>query len=164
MTAEELAVLLPIPNAVVDDTNIPLWDTCKPLLAEAIGMKVDMATIWGVDKPASFPTALVPGAVAAGNVETAVADLTQSVAGLAGRVDEDGFTVNGFLAKPGFHWKLVGLRANDGHPIYDPSSRELYGVSVDEMRNGAWQTTTPETYLMAASTFASKPAGSGSQT
>lgn len=152
MTAEEVAVLLPIPNAVVDDTNIPLWETCKPLLAEAIGMKVDLATLWGIEKPASFPTALIPGAVAAGNVETvaANADLTQAIANLAGRVDEDGFVVNGFMAKPGFHWKLVGLRASDGHPIYDPSARQLYGVGIDEARNGSWQTTAPETHLVAA--------------
>lgn len=150
MTAEELAVLLPVPNAVVDDTNIPLWDTCKPLLAEAIGKKVDGATVWGTDKPASFPTAMVPASVAAGNVQEVGTDLTQDIAHLAGQVDEDGFNVNGFLCKPGFHWKLVGLRASDGHPIYDPNSRSLYGVGLDEMRNGAWETTDPETYLLAA--------------
>ena len=150
MTAEELAVLLPIPNAVVDDTNIPLWETCKPLLAEAIGRKVDLAAMWGIDKPASFPTAMIPGAVAAGNVETAGTDLTQSIAALAGRVDEDGFIVNGFAAQPGFHWKMVGLRASDGHPIYDPNSRQLYGVGINEVRNGSWQATTPATHLVAA--------------
>lgn len=149
VTAEELAVLLPIPNAVIDDTSIPLWDACKPLLAEAIGKKVDLASVWGVDKPTSWPTAIVPGAVAAGNIATAGADLTQSVAELAGLVDEDGFAVNGFLAQPGFHWKLVGLRATDGHPVYDASSHQLYGYPIDEVRNGSWQVTDPITHLIA---------------
>src|SRR5699024_8131642 len=68
ITAEELAVIVPIPDAVVDDANVPLWDQIKPLLAEAIGLKVDRAALFGVDKPASWPTGMVPGAIAAGNV------------------------------------------------------------------------------------------------
>lgn len=41
MTAEELAVIVPIPDAVIDDSDVPLWDDVKPLLKEAIGKKVD---------------------------------------------------------------------------------------------------------------------------
>lgn len=51
ITAEELAVIVPIPDALVDDANIPLWDEIKPLLAEAIGKKVDQAALFGVDSP-----------------------------------------------------------------------------------------------------------------
>ena len=32
MTAEELAVLVPIPDALMADSSIPLWDEIKPLL------------------------------------------------------------------------------------------------------------------------------------
>ncbi len=59
MTAEELAVIVPIPDAVVADSGLPLWEMIKPLLVEAIGKKVDTASLFGVDKPASWPTALV---------------------------------------------------------------------------------------------------------
>lgn len=151
MTAEELAVLVPIPNAVIDDTNIPIWDEIRPLLSEAIGKKVDEAAIWGVNKPASWPVAIVPGASAAGNLVSYAPgdDLTQKVAELAGLVSEDGFAVNGFMTQPGFQWKLIGLRANDGHPIYDSGSQSLYGQAFDEVRNGSWQATTPATTLIA---------------
>jgi HK97 family phage major capsid protein len=71
ITAEELAVIVPIPNTVVDDANVPLWDAVRPLLAEAIGKKVDQAGIFGTDKPASWPTAIIPAAIAAGNTVTA---------------------------------------------------------------------------------------------
>jgi HK97 family phage major capsid protein len=145
MTAEELAVLVPIPNAVVDDTSIPLWSEVRPLLVEAIGKKVDQATLFGVDKPASFPTAAIPGAIAAGNVvEVGTgADIAVDVATMAGLVAKDGFSVNGFAASPGLQWELVGLRSQQGVPIYTPSLSAgtpagLYGFPLNEVLNGAW--------------------------
>ena len=153
MTAEELAVLVPIPDAVIDDSAIPIWSEIKPLLVEAIGKKVDAAGIWGTDKPASWPTAIVPGATAAGNVVTAGADLTVSVAELGQKLAEDGFAASGFITAPGFNWRLVGLRASDGHPIYSPSvtagqPSALYGLRLDEVRNGSWGVTDPATDLI----------------
>ena len=54
ITAEELAVIVPIPDSVVDDAKINLWDTVKPLIAEAMGKKIDQAGIFGVDKPSTW--------------------------------------------------------------------------------------------------------------
>lgn len=145
MTAEEIAVLVPIPNAVVDDTSIPLWSEVRPLLVEAIGKKVDQATIFGTDKPTSFPTAMVPGAVAAGNVVQVGTgeDIAVDVAAMAGLVAKDGFSVNGFAASPGLQWQLVGLRSAQGVPIYTPSLAQgtpsgLFGYPLNEVQNGAW--------------------------
>jgi len=153
MTAEELAVLVPIPNAVIDDTSIPLWEEIRPLLVEAIGKKVDQATIFGVDKPASFPTAVLPGAIAAGNTvvrgqangvaPAPATDLGQDVAKVGQKVAQDGFAINGFAAVPGLQWELIGLRSAQGVPIYTPSLSEgapagLYGYPLNEVLNGAW--------------------------
>src|SRR5690606_18628936 len=126
ITAEELAVLVPIPNAVVDDTSIPVWDEVRPLLVEGIGKKVDQAGIFGVDKPSSWPTAIVPAAVAAGNSVAAGtgADFGVDVATVAGLVAEDGFSVNGFASRPGLKWKLVGMRDASGALVYSPSMVE----------------------------------------
>jgi len=155
ITAEELAVIVPIPNAVVDDANVPLWDQVKPLLAEAIGKKVDQAGLFGTDKPASWPTAIVPGAIAAGNVVIAGtgADFGVDVANLAEKVSTDGFAVNGFASRPGLSWKLRTLRDSNGQPIYGSPMTEaqaavLYGFPLDEVRNGAWNTAAAE--LLAA--------------
>lgn len=155
ITAEELAVLVPIPNAVVDDTSIPVWDEVRPLLVEGIGKKVDQAGIFGVDKPSSWPTAIVPAAVAAGNsVEAGTgADFGADVAAVAGLVAEDGFSVNGFASRPGLKWKLVGMRDANGALIYSPSMVEgqpdrLYGYNLDEVLNGAWDADEAE--LLAA--------------
>lgn len=155
MTAEELAAIVVIPDAFFDDAAIPLWDNIRPLLTEAIGKKVDEATLFGLDKPTSWPTAVVPGAVAAGNVTNhgASPDIGSDVAALAGAVAEDGFSVNGFASRPGFNWALIGTRTAEGVPIYQPDLQgnpggNLYGYPLNEVTTGAWQSDTAE--LLAA--------------
>jgi HK97 family phage major capsid protein len=145
ITAEELAALVVVPDALIDDSSIPIWSEVRPLLVEAIGRKVDEAGLFGLDKPASWPTAIVPGAVAAGNVvqEGGTDDLAADVAILGGMVAEDGFAINGFASAPGLNWRLVGLRNANGTPIYTPSlaagaPSTLYGYPLNEVTNGAW--------------------------
>ena len=145
MTAEEIAVLVPIPDALIDDASVPLWNEVRPLLVEAIGKKVDQAGLFGVDKPASWPTAVVPGAIAAGNTvaDGTGRDFASDVAALGGLVAQDGFAISGFASAPGLNWRLVGLRDDNGQPIYTPSltggtPSSLYGYQLNEVTNGAW--------------------------
>ena len=51
--AEELAVIVPIPEAVLDDADYDIWGEVKPRLVEAFGQKIDEAVLFGVDKPTS---------------------------------------------------------------------------------------------------------------
>ena len=153
MTAEELAVIVPIPNALVDDANVPLWNAVKPLLAEAVGLKIDEAAIFGTDKPSSWPTAIVPAATAAGNVVQNDGDFWKSVSDLAGKIDIGGFAVNGFLTRPGLSWTLRGARDGQGRPIFDTALTQagqfgLFGFPLDEVRNGSWDPAAAE--LIAA--------------
>lgn len=155
MTAEELAVIVPIPDALVADSGIPLWQEIQPLLVEAIGKKVDEAALFGTDRPASWPEAVVPSAIAAGNVVArgTAKDLAADVAALAGLVAADGFAVDGFAAKPGLHWELVGLRTEQGAPLYSPAlapgqPQGLYGYPLNEVTTGAWNADAAE--LLAA--------------
>jgi len=148
ITAEEIAALVPIPDAVIDDANVPVWAQVKPLLVEAVGKLVDQAALFGTGKPASWPTAVIPAAIAAGNTVAAGtgADLGVDVASLAGLVAKDGFAVNGFASAPGLQWELVGLRNANGTPIYTPSLSAgapggLYGFPLNEVTNGAWDPT-----------------------
>lgn len=155
MTAEEMAVIVPIPDSVVDDSNINIWDSVKPLIAEAMGKKVDEAAIFGIDKPASWGTDILAGAAAAGNnvVQGTGEDLAADVAKLGQKVSESGFAVNGFATMPGFNWQLVGLRNSTGSPIYVPSLTQgtpstLYGYPLNEVKNGVW--ATDKASLLAA--------------
>lgn len=144
ITAEELAVIVPIPDALLDDADVPLWDEVKPLLVEAIGKKVDAAGIFGDDKPDSWPEAIVPSCVTAGNVvHRGGKDLGVDVAEAGKLLAEQGFGINGFASKPGMQWELVGLRNANGDPIYTQSlsgapQSGLYGYPLNEVTTGVW--------------------------
>lgn len=148
MTAEELAVIAVVPDAVIDDSSLPIWATLRPFLAEAIGKKVDQAAIYGIDKPASWPLALVPGAIAAGvitpgNLAATPADQRkdagQLVADLGLKMARSaGANLSGLIAQAGTGWELDRIRDADRRPIYDGVAGALRGVPFDELKNGAW--------------------------
>ena len=147
MVAEELATIVPIPDSLIADTDTPLWEAVKPLIAEAMGAKVDQAAIFGVDKPTSWPDDIVAGATAAKNTVTGGtgADIAVDVANLAGLVAKQGYTVNGFISEPGLNWELIGMRSGQGQPIYSPSLAQgqpdtLYGRPLDEDQTGVFDT------------------------
>lgn len=148
MVAEDLGVIVPIPNNVLDDAAFPLFEEMTPLIAEAIGRKIDAAALFGVDAPKTFGTPLVTGAVAAGQVvaEGTREDLGADVAELGELLASKGTDFTGFVAPKGFQWRLRGMRSNTGAPIYsDPQvgmyetqPASLYGYSLAASTNGVW--------------------------
>lgn len=152
LIAEELAVLLPIPDAYFEDSQVPIWDEVKPLLVEAIGAKLDAAGLFGTDAPATFPDGVYLHAVAAGNTVVKghdTTDIAENAAEVAEKIALDGFSANGFATKPGMQWQLVRLRNSEGTPIYSPSLSEggpqgLYGFPLKEVANGAWDASEAE--------------------
>ncbi len=148
-------MIVPVPDALVDDANIPLWETVKPLLVEAIGKKIDAAGLFGTDKPDSWPEAAIPAAVAAGNTVArgTGSDLGADVALLGQKLSQQGFGINGFAVKPGMQWELVGLRNAQGDPIYTQTlsgtpASGLYGFPLNEVNNGVWDENVAD--LLAA--------------
>ncbi len=151
LVAEELAVIVPIPEAYLDDSQVPIWDEVRPRIVEAIGAKIDAAAMFGTDKPSSWPAAIYPSAVAAGNTVTAGTgdDFAQDVSNLGELIAKDGFAINGFASRPGLKWKLVGLRSTDGIPVYQPDLQNggggnLYGYPLSEVVNGSWDADEAE--------------------
>ena len=67
LTAEELAVIVPIPEAVVDDASFDILGEIQPRVVEAIGQRVDSAIIFGVNRPAAWPADIITRARQAGN-------------------------------------------------------------------------------------------------
>lgn len=152
LVVEELAALVPVPDAYIDDANIPIWDEVRPRLVEALAQKIDAACLFGVNKPSTWSPAIVTAAVAAGNTVAANnQDIPLSVAELAEKVSLDGFTnINGWLSRPGFAWRLLRVRSDgSGEPIYSPDLQNsrggnLYGYPMTEVRNGAWDPTVAD--------------------
>lgn len=151
LVAEELAVIVPIPEAYLDDSQVPIWDQVRPRIVEALGAKIDAAVLFGTDKPSSWPADIYTSLLAAGNtVVTGVGDdFAQDVSLLGEKISLDGFAVNGFASRPGLKWKLVGLRSTDGIPIYQPDLQgggggNLYGYPLSEVINGSWDASEAE--------------------
>lgn len=144
LVAEEIAVIIAVPEAYMDDSAVPIWSEVRPLVAEAFGRRLDRTILFNESRPSTWGAAIVNSAIAAGNqvVEGAGDDLAQDVSELARKVAEDGAEVNGFAVAPGFNWRLTSLRSTDGIPIYAPPAGgqpgTLYGYPLPQVRNGGW--------------------------
>lgn len=146
INAEELATIVPIPEAVVADATFDMWATIKPLIAEAIGRALDAAIFFGTNKPVSWPDAIVPAAVGAGNV-VARGTATQANGGIAedlnqtfAKVEADGFTFTGHAANPQFKARIRSARATDGQKLLDVNTNQLEGAPIRYVMAGMWPT------------------------
>ena len=103
MTAEELAVIVVIPDSVVEDSAVDLWGVARPLLAEALGAKVDEGILAGTGGvPASWQqfANIIGAAIAAGNtVDYDPADFPLSASNLLGVLDGEEFSPSGVISK-----------------------------------------------------------------
>lgn len=157
LNAEELAVIVTIAEAVLDDAAFDIWAAVRPNLVEALGRALDAAIFLGTNKPASWPAAIVPAAVAAGN--TAVRGLTADQGGIMGdlsavfaTVEGDGFDVNGVIANRTLKGRLRNARATTGEALAQaPASdgTEAYGVPISYPMRGLWATGAGATEAIA---------------
>lgn len=146
ITAEEIAVIVPIPEAVLDDANYDIWGEVRPRLNEAFGRVIDAAMLFGVNKPTSWRDGLVPSAVAAGNTLAATDDVFADImgeGGLIALVEEDGFIPNGVMAAIQMRGKLRGLVDQTGQPIFKTDMQGTTRYALDGMdmyfpNNGAF--------------------------
>jgi len=149
LTAEEIAVIVPIPEAVLDDSDYDIWAQVQPLLATEIGRVFDKAVLYGTNAPASWPTNILAAATAAGNAyvsgSVATADLYDEIlssGGVYSMVESDGYMVTGSIAHPTLKGSLRGMRSADGVPIFKSSVQsttqyELDGAPIVFPTNGA---------------------------
>ncbi len=126
LTAEEIAVIIPIPEAVLDDAAYDIWAALKPQIVEAFGVAIDSAVFFGTNKPSTYPDSIVDAAISAGNYITLgtgddVADDIIGENGLMAKVEESGFRVTGFFADGTMEAKFRNLRDNNNQLLYMPS-------------------------------------------
>lgn len=146
--AEELAVIIPIADAVIADADYDIWAEVRPLIAQAMAKAFDAAVLVGANAPASWPTAILAGATAATqtvDVSTVAAQtaphndlytaiLGSGVAGAGGAValvENDGFMVNGHIAHTSLRGQLRNVRGTDGHPIFLRGMQEAAQYTLD---------------------------------
>jgi len=144
INVEEIAVILPIPQAVFDDAGFDVWGATRPLVEQAIGRALDAAIFFGTNKPASWPLDIAGSAVAAGNVvargtsTSAQGGIAEDINQLMATVEADGYDVNGFVTRRTFRSRLRGARATDGQKLLDINNESIEGVPVRYAMPGLW--------------------------
>lgn len=136
INAGELAVIVPIPEAVVADADTDLIGEITPRINESIGKRFDAAILFGENRPAAWQNDIITVARQAGNnvADTADKDLYDKImseGGLLNKVEEDGYAVNGAIAALGMRAKLRGLRTNDGLPIFKSDMQGTTPYALD---------------------------------
>jgi HK97 family phage major capsid protein len=119
---EEIAVIVPIPQNVLDDSDFDIWAEARPKVQEAVGRTLDSAVFFGINAPGSFPTNVRAAATAAGNNVVYDAAAYPAAQGgffgamddLMGRVEDDGFTVRGYAMDRKAKSKFRKARNTDG--------------------------------------------------
>ncbi len=146
ITAEEIAVIVPIPEAVLDDSEYDIWAEVRPRIVEAFGAVIDGAILFDVDKPSSWRDGVVTTATKAQSVVTLGDDFYTSIMGEDGviaKVENSGYFVNGHMADITMRAKLRGLKDTTGQPLFksDMQSGTTYSLDGSAMNfpnNGAF--------------------------
>lgn len=136
INAGELAVIVPISDAVLSDAEFDIFGEVTPRVMEAIGQKVDAAVIFGDNRPAEWELDIISRARQAGNnVSPATGkdyyDLILGENGVFAKVEDDGYGVTGALAPMNFKSKLRGLRDTTGQPIFKSNMQDVARYSLD---------------------------------
>ena len=148
ITAEEIAVIVPIPEAVLDDSEYDIWAEVRPRITEAFGKVIDSAILFGVNKPTSWRNDVVATATAAGATVTLgsadnLYDKIMSEDGVIAKVENCGYFVNGHMADISMRAKLRGLKNTNGDPLFksDLQGSTQYALDGSPMvfpNNGAF--------------------------
>ncbi len=136
ITSEEIAVIVPIPEAVLDDAEYDIWAEVKPRVTEAFGKVIDGAILFDVDKPSTWRDGVVTTATKAQSVVTLGAsdnlyDKIMAEEGVIAKVEDSGYFVNGHMADISMRAKLRGLKDADGNPIFKSDMQGATSYSLD---------------------------------
>jgi HK97 family phage major capsid protein len=156
MYVEEIATIVPIPDAVIDDAGFDVWGSIQPLMEAAIARTLDAAVIFGTNAPTTWATEgnLVGKAVAAGNVvargtnNAAAGGIHGDLSDLLGKLESDGYVPNGSVGNVTLKGKLRQVRATTGETIPLPADVPApnyglpglwpTGVNAAELLVGDW--------------------------
>ena len=129
LDAEEIACIVPIPEALLADVDYDIWTQVKPQIVAAMGRVIDAAILHGTNAPASWPDDIVTAATSAGNAVafgTGV-DLYDDIFGTAGiyaAVEADGFDVVTNIGAVILKARLRALRDANGNPIFKKAPQD----------------------------------------
>ena len=154
LNAAELAVIVPIPEAVLDDASFDIIGEITPRITEAIGERVDSAIIFGNGRPSEWDLDIVSRARVAGNNVTPGTspdyyNLLLGENGVISKVEATGTMVTGAIASMGMRAKLRGIKTTDGYPIFKADMQSgtnytLDGAPITFPKNGSFDSSVAQ--------------------
>lgn len=148
MNIEEIAAIVPIPEAVLADTSFDMWGEMRPMLEEAIARTVDSAIFFGTNLPATWGTAIYNAATAAGNMGTlgtsggTIGGLATDLSNILGTLELDGYDANTFVANTTLKATLRNARDANGVALSELTPASVWGVPVSYPMAGLWPAGT----------------------
>jgi HK97 family phage major capsid protein len=143
LVAEEIAVILPIHENVIDDATTAVLTELASLGGQAIGKKLDQAVFFGTDKPASWVSEDLLTAAVSANQDVTVVDGDANENDIVGAVNQvseliavNGWAPDTMVASLAMRYKVANLRDANGLPIFRDES--FNGFRTFFNRNGAW--------------------------
>ena len=139
ITAEEIAVIVPIKEDVLDDASFDIWADVKPRLVEAIGKTIDKACFTGEAKPKNFLADLLSSIMNVGaTVSQGSATLYSAINDAMVKVETSGYNVTGILGGVDLKGQFRMMLDDTGQPIKGTEIDSLPRYFID---NGAWDAT-----------------------
>lgn len=141
LNAEELAVIVPIPDTVVDDADWDIWQEVRPELEEAIAAKIDDAIFFGVDRPVTWPVGVLQGATAAGQTVaegTSAVDVFDDMNTAMTFLEVDGYEPRSWLLRPQFKSVLRSTRDLNKGFLYPPTGPANTGAARAGWAGAIW--------------------------
>ena len=145
--AEEIAAIIPIPQAVLDDADYDIWGEAQPALEAAFSKAITQAVLYGTNIPTSWTTNLgAAGLVAFATAASATAsiaaftDLYEAILGesaagagdgLLMLLEADGFMATGHAAAVSMRGRLRNCRDSEGQPIFTATPQEPTNYQLD---------------------------------
>lgn len=153
LVAAELACIVPIPQAVLDDSSYDILGEITPRVNEAMGMRIDQAAGFGINRPSEWPADIITLARQAGNNVSASGGITydniMGTGGLISKVEDSGYMVNGVVASMKTRAALRGLKDGNQRPLFvsDMKGSTPYAIDGTPLvfpQNGAFDTSVAQ--------------------
>lgn len=146
--AEEIAVIVPIPEAVLDDADYDIWGEVRRVWSRRSVRSLTARSCSARPKPTSWRDSVLETCTKAGSVVAAtpyIYDDLLAEGGVIAKVEESGYLVNGIMSAIQMRAKLRGLKDLNGNPIFktDMQGATPYALDGSPMyfpRNGAFDT------------------------
>lgn len=135
LTAEELAVIVPIKENLLNDASVDLWAEIKPQLVSAIAKTIDAAIFNGTNAPTSWGAGLIPTIISKGKNVTETGKLYTDINSAMSAVEESGYEVNALLGGVGLKGKFRMMTDTTGQPL---NTTEIGSIRREYLDNGAW--------------------------